>query len=154
MDMPNNVRGHHTVMGLTNSRIGEPSLIFTVVDGACKASDFLTFMLSDDVLGSIMPGDVVVLDNARTHHAHGIPHILQRAFEMRQAFLVFLPPYSPQLNPIEIIWANMKKRLRYKLPLAVYEEDVEYYACVALSQTSQEEVSAAYRKCGYRNNFY
>jgi transposase len=58
-------------------------------------------------------GDVVVLDNARFHRKSRLIE-LARCFEIS---VWFLPPYSPQLNPIEKFWANLKRFLRNYLPL-------------------------------------
>jgi len=57
---------------------------------------------------TLAPGDIVVLDNLRAHH-NKIVHQLVRK---RGARLKFLPPYSPDFNPIESCWALLKKRLR------------------------------------------
>lgn len=53
-------------------------------------------------------GDVVVLDNLSTHKVAGI----REAIEQCGARLLYLPPYSPDLNPIEQCWSKLKARLR------------------------------------------
>jgi len=57
---------------------------------------------------ALKPGDIVVLDNAG---AHKPAHILQRIMDPGASFL-FLPPYSPDLNPIEMMWSKLKGLLR------------------------------------------
>jgi transposase len=60
----------------------------------------------------LRPGDVVVLDNL---WAHKRP-LVRELIEARGATLVFLPPYSPDLNPIEAAWSLIKKRIRTVAP--------------------------------------
>jgi transposase len=53
-------------------------------------------------------GDVVVMDNLRAHHVPAV----KEAIERRGAAAWYLPPYSPDFNPIELLWAFMKRQLR------------------------------------------
>ena len=54
---------------------------------------------------------LIVIDNARFHRKN----ILEKIIEGTGHCLLFLPPYSPDLNPIEKLWANMKKKLAVQL---------------------------------------
>lgn len=56
----------------------------------------------------LRPGNVVVMDNLKAHHAARVRELI----EERGATIRFLPPYSPDLNPIEPCWAIVKKELR------------------------------------------
>lgn len=56
----------------------------------------------------LTPGQIVIMDNLRAHHAAAVRELI----EARGAELKFLPPYSPDLNPIESCWALIKKELR------------------------------------------
>jgi len=60
----------------------------------------------------LMPGDVVVCDNLQCHKAPGV----RAAIEARGAELRFLPPYSPDLNPIEQVFAKLKNLVRAAAP--------------------------------------
>ena len=53
-------------------------------------------------------GDVVVMDNLRSHHVQGV----KEAFDAAGIQFLYLPPYSPDLNPIEKMWSKMKAILR------------------------------------------
>lgn len=57
---------------------------------------------------TLRPGDIVVLDNLGSHKA--VP--VRRAIRAVGAHLLFLPPYSPDLNPIEMVFAKLKTLLR------------------------------------------
>jgi transposase len=57
---------------------------------------------------ALMPGDVVVMDNLSAHKAPAVREWIERA----GAEVLYLPPYSPDLNPIEKAWAKLKQMLR------------------------------------------
>jgi transposase len=59
---------------------------------------------------TLRPGDVVIMDNLRSHKVAG----LREAIEAAGASLLFIPPYSPDLNPIEQAFAKLKALLRAK----------------------------------------
>ena len=65
------------------------------------------------LLPSVKVGSVIVLDNARFHQKKVLCELAEKA----QCHVLFLPPYSPHLNPIEHFWAWLKERLRKILPL-------------------------------------
>lgn len=88
-------------------------------------------------------GDVVVMDNLSAHRADGVAE----AVEARGARVVYLPPYSPDLNPIEKMWSKMKALLRGErvrdpgaLPGAVAR---------ALARVTPSDCAGWYRSCGY-----
>jgi len=77
------------------------------IEEATDADIFLAFM--EQVLcPALQPGDVVVMDNLSSHK---IPAVRAR-IENAGAELLYLPPYSPDLNPIEKAWAKLKQLLR------------------------------------------
>lgn len=56
----------------------------------------------------LKPGDIVVMDNMRTHHIKAVEELLRK----NGTLPLYLPPYSPDLNPIEMMWFKMKAILR------------------------------------------
>ena len=66
------------------------------------------------LLPALPPGSMIVLDNARFHQSPGTLKLVEAAGCHR----LFLPAYSPDLNPIEPLWATLKTRLRKDLPTA------------------------------------
>lgn len=76
-------------------------------EGAMNTPRFLAF-LDDKLCPALLPGDVVVMDNLRPHHAPGVRELV----EASGADLLYLPPYSPDLNPIELMWSSVKHFLR------------------------------------------
>jgi transposase len=61
---------------------------------------------------TLRPGDVVILDNLATHKIRGV----RDALEAVGARLLYLPPYSPDFNPIEPMWSKIKQSLRSHAP--------------------------------------
>jgi len=79
----------------------------TVVDGAVNADVFESFV-QQVLVGQLRPGDVVIMDNLSSHKRSRSRQLIEAA----GASLMFLPPYSPDLNPIEMIFAKIKQLLR------------------------------------------
>lgn len=75
--------------------------------GTLNAEVFLYF-LSYFLVPCLRPGQVVILDNAAAHRDARVVPLIQAT----GARVVYLPPYSPQLNPIELAWAKLKHALR------------------------------------------
>jgi transposase len=79
----------------------------TVVDGAVNGDVFEAFV-EQVLVPELRRGDVVVMDNLSSHKRQRVRELIEAA----GARLVFLPPYSPDLNPIELIFAKVKQLLR------------------------------------------
>jgi transposase len=79
----------------------------TVIDGAIDGPMFRAYV-EQQLVPTLRPGDIVVLDNLSAHKVAGI----RAAIESAQATVVYLPPYSPDLNPIELAFAKLKGLLR------------------------------------------
>jgi transposase len=91
------------VAGLRQDGISAPF----VLDGAMNRDAFEAYV--DQVLApTLKPGDIVVMDNLPAHKGETV----RRLIEDRQATLRLLPPYSPDLNPIEMAFAKLKALLR------------------------------------------
>lgn len=78
-----------------------------VVDGAVNADMFEAFV-EQVLLPELRPGDIVIMDNLSSHKRERVIELIQRA----QAELRYLPPYSPDLNPIELVFSKIKQAFR------------------------------------------
>jgi transposase len=78
-----------------------------VVDGPMNGEIFRAYV-EQHLLPTLRPGDIVVMDNLSAHKVEGIRQLIEAA----GATLVYLPPYSPDLNPIEQLFAKLKTLLR------------------------------------------
>lgn len=72
-------------------------------DGSIDGERFLDFL--DRLLPKLRPGNVIVMDNLRVHH---IAEVKER-IKIAEIGLLYLPPYSPERNPIEEAWALIKR---------------------------------------------
>ena len=99
--------GHwKTTTFVAGLRIGELSAPF-LLDGAMNREAFETYV--EKVLApSLSHGDVVIMDNLAAHKGSKVRQLIERA----GARLLLLPPYSPDLNPIERLFAKFKALLR------------------------------------------
>lgn len=93
-----------TILGAMSVR----GMIATMtIEAATDAEIFLAYL--DHVLcPALRPGDVVVMDNLSSHKVTGV----RERIEATRAEVLYLPPYSPDLNPIEKAWAKLKQLLR------------------------------------------
>jgi transposase len=78
-----------------------------VLDGAMNGPMFLA-CVNDCLVPTLKRGDIVIMDNLPVHKVAGV----QEAIEAASAVLRYLPPYSPDLNPIEMAFSKMKAHLR------------------------------------------
>ena len=114
----------------------------TVVDGAINRDLFEGFV--EQVLApELRPWDVVVLDNLSSHKsAHA-----RRLIEERGARLVFLPPYSPDLNPIEMVFSKIKQLLR---SVASRSREALWGAMQSvIDKVTASDAANCFRHCGY-----
>jgi transposase len=113
-----------------------------VVDGAIDREFFDAFV--EEILAhELRPGDVVVLDNLSSHKGGRA----RRLIRSRGAELVFLPPYSPDLNPIEMVFSKIKQLLR---SLASRTHDALWNAMQSvLDAVTPSDAAHCFQHCGY-----
>ena len=91
------------VAGLRTTGLSAP----LVLDGAMNGDAFRAYV--EQILApTLAPGDIVIMDNLGSHKVAGV----RDAIEARGARLLYLPPYSPDLNPIEQSFAKLKALIR------------------------------------------
>jgi len=78
-----------------------------VVDGALNGEIFLKYV-QQHLAPQLRPQDILVMDNLQTHKVNGVAEAVQA----RRARVVYLPPYSPDFNPIEQVFSKIKNELR------------------------------------------
>lgn len=107
-----------------------------------NGDDFIAF-LRDDLGPSLNEGDIVVMDGPRVHRVEGV----QEALAEVGAKALYLPPYSPELNPIEMCWSVMKAWIRKTAPRAL--DRVRDALGKTWERVSAAMCAAWMRHCGY-----
>ena len=108
------------------------------IEEATDADIFLAYV--EQVLcPTLAIGDLVVLDNLSSHKVKGVRELI----EARGAEVLYLPPYSPDLNPIEKAWAKIKQYLRSTR--ARTKEDLDQAITNALALITPEDAQAWFR---------
>jgi len=113
-----------------------------VIDGAIDGSLFLAYV-QQQLVPTLRPGDIVVMDNLASHKVAGV----QKAIESVGARVAYLPPYSPDLNPIEMVFAKLKHLVRSAAPRSV---DALWNLLGRLTDAFPADECQRYlRHCGY-----
>ena len=112
-----------------------------IVNGATDSDVFRAYV--NVLTPQLQPGDVVIMDNLQPHKAAGVKEMIEAA----GATLLYLPPYSPDYNPIENMWNKVKGHLRsvcartfQALQQAVWD---------GLDRVTQQDCMGFFRGCGY-----
>jgi transposase len=110
--------------------------------GAMKREDFERF-LRVDLLPRLLPGSVLVLDNASIHKGGKIAALVRKA----GCRVLYLPPYSPDFNPLELVWAFVKRLIRKRGP----RDDAARSEALALALAAIPDslAPACFRHCKY-----
>jgi len=113
-----------------------------VLDGAVNAALFVAYV-EQHLASALRSGDIVIMDNLPVHKVARV----RVAIEAVGAKLLYLPPYSPDLNPIEMVFAKLKSQLR---AAAIRTVDALWNALGAIAIALTPRECANYiRHCGY-----
>jgi transposase len=114
-----------------------------VVDGALNGPIFRKYV-EQELAPCLRSGDILVLDNLPTHKVAGV----EEALWARGARVLYLPPYSPDLNPIEQVFSKIKNELRRRELRTIPELEDAFGEC--LDWISPDEAANYFRNSGYR----
>jgi transposase len=135
-------QGDWTITTLIAAMREDQMIAPLIFQGATDASAFLTYV--DQVLvPALRPGDIVVLDNLSSHKVSGVARRIRKA----GAGVWYLPPYSPDYNPIEKIWAKVKSALRRVK--ARTTEALWSAIGPALDSVTAQDCANSFTHCGY-----
>jgi len=129
------------IAGLRHDGLTAPMVADSPMDGEMFLAYVRTFLCP-----TLKPGDIVIADNLSSHKVAGIA----QAIGAVGARIVYLPPYSPDLNPIEKLFAKLKALLRREAKRTVAGLWAEIGRLLA--EFSPEECKNYLRSCGYVNN--
>jgi len=137
--VPRNYGENLTMLAtLSLSGIDAPMMIEGAVDGLV----FVRYV-EEFLAPTLSKGDVVLMDNLKARKVAGA----RQAIEARGAKLIYLPPYSPDLNPIEKCWSKIKTYLR--AAKARTREALEQALKEALQLITNEDAEGWFLSCGY-----
>jgi transposase len=137
--------GHWKVVTLTAAvRLGGVGACLAF-DGPTDAAGFATYV-RDCLVPSLRPGDIVVMDNLACHKSAEVEELIRSA----EAVVRYLPPYSPDLNPIEALFSKLKEYLRAAAARTV---DALIGAMGgALEAVTPSDILGWFRHCGYHSD--
>ncbi len=116
-----------------------------VIDGPINGDSFLAYV-EQVLLPALRPGDIVIVDNLGSHKGRAVRRLIRSV----GAKLFFLPPYSPDLNPIEQVFAKLKMLLRKAARRTV--EATWRQIGALLPEFSSQECANYFRNSGYASN--
>lgn len=114
----------------------------TVVDGPMNGAVFLGY-IQQQLTPTLRAGDIVVMDNLAAHKVAGV----REAIEGVGTQLVYLPPYSPDFNPIELAFSKLKTLLRAAAERTI--DALERRLAQLLDRFETKECRNYFRHCGY-----
>ena len=127
------------LMAIGTDGVQAPLVFPRALDG-----DLFAQWVRDWLVPTLRPGQIVVGDNLSVHKD---PRA-RAAIEAAGCRLVFLPVYSPDYNPIELVFARVKREVRGAK--ARTREAVEQAIGIALDRVTPSDLTSCYRHCGYR----
>jgi transposase len=113
-----------------------------VIDGPMDGEVFLAYV-REFLVPTLAPGDIVILDNLASHKVDGV----EEAILATGAAVLYLPPYSPDLNPIEKLFSKLKALLRKAAKRSV--ESLWEEIGALLNSISSTECTNYFKSCGY-----
>lgn len=114
-----------------------------VVKGAMDGDVFVVWV-REALLPGLRPGDIVVMDNLPAHKRPAVGAMIEAA----GCQLWFLPPYSPDWNPIEMMWSKVKQLIRGDEPRTF--EALVQAVFKAMDAVTTEDAVGFFQHCGYR----
>lgn len=146
-------RGGRRAVGAVPKNYGENVSLIGAIDRNGIVASFafrgatdtcaMRIFVREVLLPQLVPGDLVVWDNLAVHKTRAVKEL----FEKAEIELMFLPPYSPDLNPIEMCWSKLKTFLRAKAA-RTYELLLEAVG-TAIEQITAPDAQNWIRHCGY-----
>jgi transposase len=116
-----------------------------VLSGSVNGSVFYGY-IEQCVAPTLQPGDILFMDNLSAHKVAGLEDLICS----RGAHLIYLPPYSPDFNPIELAWSKVKTILR-RLKARTLPDLIEALKKALLALTP-DDIQAWFSHCGYAIN--
>jgi transposase len=146
-------RGHRTRESVPRNRGAVTTMIgalrhtgmaalMTLLGGT--SGDVFTAYVEQVLVPTLTPGEVVIIDNAGAHKVEAV----RAAIEGAGATLKFLPPYSPDMMPIENAWSKVKHLMRAQKPRS--EDALDDAFATAAARVTRSDAAGWFVHCGYQ----
>ena len=113
-----------------------------IIDGAMNRPTFESYT-QECLAPSLRPGDIVIMDNLSSHKSQ----LIRESIEDMGGRLIYLPPYSPDLNPIEQMWSKVKTYIRQQGVRSLVS--LQYSIAEALQTVTPENIAGWFKGCNY-----
>lgn len=134
--------GHWRTLTLLGAVSASGWLATMTIEAPTDGDVFLAY-LEQVLCPQLRPGHCVVMDNLAAHKVAGVRELIQAT----GARLLYLPPYSPDFNPIEKCWAQLKQHLRAAKARTM--SALEPAVTAALTALTHDQAKAYFKLCGY-----
>jgi len=134
--------GHWKILSTIAAMTTRGMLCSGTFDGATDTDTFVAFV-REGLVPTLVPGQVVIMDNLPAHRTSKVDDLIESA----RAYVLRLPPYSPDLNPIEMAIAKVKSLLR-KLERRTIDA-LQSAIGEALACVTPADATAYVKHCGY-----
>jgi transposase len=134
--------GHWKICTMIGAVRLDGPLVCSTLDGAVDQLSFV-YWVKEDLCPALRPGDVVCMDNLSSHLAPAV----RNAIEFVGAQLIYLPPYSPDYNPIENLWSKVKEALRAAAQRTF--ETLGQAVGLAFATVTADDCRGYFANCGY-----
>jgi transposase len=125
------------------SAISQKEIIAAVYGSGSVDGDFFVYFMEHFLCPKLRNEDCVIMDNVAFHKVSKVKEMV----EARGAELIYLPPYSPELSPIENMWGKLKTGLRALS--ARCENTFKSAVTKSLESIRQSDLLSWYKHCGY-----
>lgn len=137
-------RNRGTVTTLIGALTTDGLIAMMTIEGGTSGDVFVVYV-EKVLLPELRPGDLVVMDNLGAHKDVRVKPLIESV----GARVVYQPPYSPDLNPIELAWSKVKWWLR--MAKARTREALDLAVAMVMDMVTPEDAVAWFRHCGYVN---
>lgn len=134
--------GHWRTLTVLAALTLDGMLASMTIESPTDGDVFLAF-LEQVLMPKLEPGHIVILDNLSAHKVEGVRGLI----ESRGAQLLYLPPYSPDFNPIEQAWSKLKQLLRGVKARVL--DQLEPAITQAIAAITTQNAQAFFHHCGY-----